>query len=118
MLSIMALRSLLLTTLLLTTVSMTATAEEIHRDQMEALMATCQADRQLNIEPLRQEAIENCIDGGRGDREYCERFNRNYGERVANQPRGMFWHLPSCEKAVAAERYFRMNPARDTFTYQ
>ncbi len=94
-----------------------APAEEISRDQQEALMATCQADRQREIEPLRQEAIEKCISDGRGDREYCTRFNRNYGERVANQPRGMFWHLPSCEKAVAAERFFRMNPGRDVFTY-
>ncbi len=94
-----------------------ATAEEVRRDQQEALMATCQADRQREIEPLRQEAIERCISDGRGDRDYCTRFNRNYGEHVPNQPRGLFWHLPSCEKAVAAERFFRMNPGRDVFTY-
>jgi hypothetical protein len=27
----------------------------------------------------------------------------------------MFWGLPECEKAVGAERYFRMNPGRQVY---
>jgi hypothetical protein len=94
-----------------------AFADEISRADVDQLMAECQEQRQLHIAPLREEAIQRCIDGKRGDQEYCERFNRNYGERVANRPRGMFWHLPECEKVVAAERFFRMNPSRELFDY-
>ena len=72
-------------------------AEEISRDGVDQLMVECQQQRQLHIAPLREEAIQRCIDGKRGDQEYCERFNRNYGERAANRPRGMFWHLPECD---------------------
>jgi hypothetical protein len=27
----------------------------------------------------------------------------------------MFWYLPVCEKAVAAQRYFRMNPSSGSY---
>lgn len=92
-------------------------AEEIHRDQAEALMAQCQEERQAHIAPLRDEAIELCVTEGRGDREYCERYNRDFGERSAHGAPAMFWDLPSCVKADAAQRYFRMNPGRKTFNY-
>ncbi len=93
-------------------------AEEIQRDEMDALMARCQSERQANIEPLRQEAIEDCIERGRGDREFCERYNRDFGERSAHGAPAMFWDLPVCVKADAAERYFRMNPRSQTFNFQ
>ena len=96
-----------------------AYAEDIARGDVDALMAECQTQRQANIAPLREEAIEHCIENRRNDREYCERYNRNYGERTqGGTQRGLFWHLPACEKAVAAERYFRMNPGRQLFTYE
>lgn len=94
----------------------TAQAKEITREQAEELMQTCQQEREANIAPMREEAIENCVNNQRRDREFCERHNRNFGKRRAGGTMpGMFWHLPVCEKAVAAERYFRMNPRRNTF---
>ena len=92
-------------------------AEEIHRDELDAWMEECQRQREENIAPLREEAIENCVTNQRRDREACERHNANFGERrQGGTMPGLFWHLPVCEQAVAADRYFRMNPRRDTFT--
>ena len=80
-------------------------------------MNECQRQRAENIAPLREQAIEDCVNNRRRDREFCENHNRNFGERRAGGTLpGMFWNLPVCEQAVAAERYFRMNPRRNTFT--
>jgi hypothetical protein len=97
-----------------------AAAEEISREDVPALMEECQKQREENIAPLREQAIEDCVTNRRRDQEYCERFNRTFGNA---RPRagggmipGMFWELPVCEKAVAAERYFRMNPSSRTYS--
>jgi len=91
-------------------------AEEITRDGVEQLLQECQHQRQQHIAPLKEQAIEDCVNQ-RGDREFCERFNRNFGERRAGgTQQGMFWGLPECEAWWAAQRYFRMNPGRQTYT--
>ena len=89
-------------------------AREITREEAQALMEECQRKREENIAPLREQAIEDCVTNQRRNREHCESFNRTFGHA---RPRGngtmipgMFWGLPVCENAVAAERYFRMNP--------
>ena len=98
----------------------TVFAKEITRDGALELMEECQKQREENIAPLREQAIEDCVTKQRRDREYCERFNRTFGNA---RPRagggmipGMFWELPVCQQAVAAERYFRMNPSRRVYT--
>ena len=100
--------------------SVFAAAEEITREDATELMAECQKQRQENIAPLREQAIEDCVTKQRRDREYCETFNRTFGNA---RPRagggmipGMFWGLPVCEQAVAAEKYFRMNPSKQVYT--
>jgi hypothetical protein len=97
-----------------------AAAEEITRDEALALMEECQKQREGNIAPLREQAIEDCVTNRRRDREYCERFNRTFGNA---RPRagggmipGMFWEIPNCQNAFAAQRYFRMNPSRQVFS--
>ena len=95
-------------------------AEEITRDKASELMDECQMQREENIAPLREQAIEDCVTKQRRDREYCERFNRTFGNA---RPRGngtmipgLFWDLPVCQKADAADRFFRANPGRQTYT--
>jgi hypothetical protein len=90
-------------------------AEEVTRDDALELMDECQTQREDNIAPLREQAIEDCVTKRRRDLEYCESYNRTFGNA---RPRGngtmipgMFWGLPVCETAVAAERYFRMHPS-------
>jgi hypothetical protein len=95
-------------------------AREITREDASELMVECQKQREENIAPLREQAIEDCVTKQRRDREYCERFNRTFGNA---RPRagggmipGMFWELPDCQNAFAAQRYFRMNPSRQVFS--
>ena len=95
-------------------------AGEIRREDAEAVMAECQAERQRRIEPMRQEEITRCIEQRRGQRDYCERVNQDYGE-VMHTPNGimpgLFWELPICERAFQAERHFQMNPRSQVYTY-
>lgn len=93
-------------------------AAEITREQAVDLMTECQAQRQQEIAPLKAQAIDDCINVKRKDKDYCERFNENFGEnrRTANGVRpGLFWDLPVCEEAMAAKRYFRQNPSRNVY---
>jgi hypothetical protein len=91
-------------------------AEDVTRQEAQEMMLECQSERELNIAPLKDKAIKDCIDGGRGDRDYCERYNRNYGERTTGgSNRGLFWELPVCEKAIEAEKYFKMNPGKAVY---
>jgi hypothetical protein len=94
-------------------------AEEITRDDALELIEACEKQREENIAPLREQAIEDCVTKRRRDREYCESYNRTFGNA---RPRGngtmiprMFWNLPVCEKYFAAQRYFRMNPSRQVY---
>ena len=103
----------------LSSICQQALSEEITREGAEALLEECQRQREENIAPLREQAIENCVNNQRQDRETCERRNRNYGQRTqgGTQP-GLFWHLPDCERWFEADRFFRMNPRRDVYTFE
>ena len=97
-----------------------AFAEEITREAATELTQECQAQREENIAPLREQAVEDCITNRRRDREYCESYNRTFGQRRAigggRTLPGMFWDLPVCLKADAAQRYFRANPGSQVYT--
>ena len=93
-----------------------AAAEKVSQADAAQLMQDCKSQRQEQIAPLKKQEIEQCISKGRGDREYCERYNRNFGEKTAGGARlGLFWDLPVCQKALAADRYFNMNPGSNTY---
>lgn len=93
---------------------------EITRDGSLQLMEECQKQREEHIAPLRDQAIEDCITKKQGDREYCERYNRTFGDPTrigrVGMTTGMFWELPICQKAVAAEQYFKLNPGSRTYS--
>ena len=97
-------------------------AEKITRDGAVELMEECQKQREENIAPLREQAIEDCVTKQRRDREYCESFNRTFGDARSRAGGGvipgMFWELPVCEEAVAAEKYFRLNPRSGSYNSQ
>ena len=70
-------------------------AEDITRQRAEELLQECQSERARNIAPLREQAIDECINKKQKDRDYCERYYRNYGETTASGTRrGMYWNLP------------------------
>ncbi len=96
-------------------------AEQIKREDLPALLSDCDQARQAKLKPARENQIAKCLERGK-QAEYCERRYRDYGERVhrlnSDNVTGLFWDLPICEKAIAAQRYFGRNPAQDTFEYQ
>ena len=92
-------------------------AGNIDRAGAEALMAQCQQQRAENIAPLKEQAIEDCVARNLKTRDACERHNQNYGERTQGGAQGgMFWDLPVCQDAVAAEKYCKMNPRSNHFS--
>ncbi len=94
-------------------------ADAISREDALELMQECQKQREEKIAPLREEAIQDCVDQGLGDLNYCETYNRSFGEATARAGGGtipgLFWDLPVCEQAFAAEQYFLMNPGKKTY---
>jgi hypothetical protein len=97
--------------------SLNLQAAKITREQAGELMQECQAQRQEKIAPLKAEAVESCVNQRLRDREQCERYNRNFGERtVAGTRTGMFWELPTCQRAVSAQQYFKKYPGRQVYS--
>jgi len=111
--------SILCAVLLLNPIDL-AVSEEITREEAAQLMEECQKQREENIAPMREQAIEDCVTNRRRDRDYCESFNRTFGNarRNANgtMTPGLFWDLPVCQKADSANRFFRANPGRQTYS--
>ena len=102
------------------TLSGITAAREITREDALKLPDECQLQREQNIAPMRAQAIEDCVTNKRGDREYCERYNRTYGNgrprAGGGMTRGMFWELPVCQDSHAASQFFRMNPGKEVYT--
>jgi hypothetical protein len=105
------------TTLLL--FSLNLQAADITRDQAGELLQACQSQRHEKIAPLKAREIDNCVSQQGKQQDYCERFNKNYGERTASgTQRGLFWDLPACQQAVKVEQYFKKYPGRTVYTGQ
>jgi hypothetical protein len=85
-------------------------AGEVNREGAVELLEECQRQRQINIAPLREQAIEDCVINRRRDREFCERHNRNFGERRSGGTVvGMFFDLFSLPSTAASK--YRVNSA-------
>jgi len=99
-----------------------AFSEEITRDGAEMLLEKCMEQREELLAPEREEAVEWCIEKRRRSREYCESYHRTYGARRyranGTWAPALYMDLPDCVKALEAQRYFRMNPSRGTYTAQ
>ncbi len=102
-------------------ISADSAAERVARGQLSGLLADCDKARQSRLEPIRREKIAACQERGK-QKSYCEHRYQDYGERgfriASDNVIGLFWDLPICEKAIAAERYFARNPRAQEFDYQ
>lgn len=100
-------------------VSLAAQAETVKRSELDGLLSSCDSQRQAKLKPHRDAKVAECIDDGK-QREYCQQYYADYGERMHRRGPGStvgaFWNIPICEKAIAAERYFGMNPGKKTFS--
>jgi hypothetical protein len=73
-----------------------------------ALEATCEAEREAKIKPLRDAQIAQCKAGQDNDPGYCERFWKDYGSARRGATGGtiprMFDDLPICVAAFKARK--------------
>jgi hypothetical protein len=84
---------------------------------LQELEQRCEAAREANIAPLREEAIEECVvhrtnNRRSGDvREHCERFYRGFGAGGRTESGGfrqrMFHNIPECLEFYEAEQAAR-----------
>ena len=82
-----------------------ATFADDERDAQQAeLDAQCQAARQAKLAPEREAAIDECVrEAQKQDRDACERFYRDYGERTGHRA-ALYYDLPAC---IAATQFRR-----------
>ena len=81
---------------------------------LQELERQCEEAREKLIAPLRQEAIEQCIESRQSSRsrqdprEHCENFYRDFGEAGRTQTghfrQRMFHDIPECQAFYEAER--------------
>ena len=85
---------------------------------LQQLERQCEQAREELIAPLRQQAIDQCIEdrtagrsgsrSSRDAREHCERFYADYGQGGSTQSGGfrqrMFHDIPECQALHEAER--------------
>ena len=95
-------KSVLVLLVLVPSVGAANGAEEERVAKQAELDAACEVARQEKLAPLRARYIEECVaKKERPDRESCERFYADYGNRTGNRP-ALFYDLPAC---VAAHEY-------------
>jgi hypothetical protein len=73
-----------------------------------ALEAQCEQEREVRIKPLRDMEIAKCKADSHNDAAYCERYWKDYGNRIRT-PNGtmtprMFDDLPICVAAFEARK--------------
>jgi len=76
-----------------------AQAKESREAKQAKLDAACEVERQKKIAPMRKQVIEDCVANEElSDREECERFYADYGERMGGRA-PLFYDLPECVTA-------------------
>ena len=95
-----------------------ALGQEITRDEVDTVMGSCQRQREAMIAPMREEAVNSCVNLDELDRQTCERRNRDYGQRNSRSSNeAIGWDLPACKRAEGAQQYFEENPDSQSYAY-
>ena len=77
-------------------------------DEQARLDAACEAARERELAPLREQYIEECVQTKlKRSREACEQFYSDFGAQSGNRA-PLFYDLPECVKAFE----FRENSSR------
>lgn len=86
----------ILTTLLL---AAPALAKESREEKQARLDGACEVARQKKLAPMRKQFVEECVANKEmPNREECERFYADYGNRMGGRA-PLFYDLPECEAA-------------------
>ncbi len=81
---------------LLIVIPLTALAYD--RAEKERLDAECEAAREQKLAPQRANYVEECVAKGERDRDGCERYYSDYGNRAGGRA-PLYYDLPECVKA-------------------
>ncbi|MBU2713596.1 hypothetical protein [Zooshikella harenae] len=79
----------------------TVASSEEHQAELDR---ACEQARKAKIQPLRKKHIENCVNKENKEREYCERFYRDFGARTGKKA-PLFYDLPECVKAFEYKKH-------------
>ena len=82
------------------------TADEERDSKQKELDTACETAREMNLAPLRQQYVEECIEKQKKDRAECEGFYSNYGNRTGNKA-ALFYDLPECVEAFDYQKSYR-----------
>lgn len=87
---------------------------DIRKMSFAELDRRCEAARQKKIAPLKAAEIENCVQAGTGDQDWCETFWADYGAPRKMVSGGMtppmFHDLPECVEAFEESNRRGLNP--------
>ena len=93
-----------------------AHAKHLSKEEVQKLVARCEAAREVRLKPLRDKQIEQCMreaDARRMRKEDCVEFYKDFGNAAYTGkgvvPR-MFYELPECRASDEAEEHQRMQP--------
>lgn len=88
----------------------------LSRDDVQKLVARCEAAREARLKPLREKEIEDCMrdaEARRMRKEDCKEFFKDFGN-ARYTGKGvtlrMFHDLPECKASDEAEDHLRMHP--------
>lgn len=82
-------------------------AKETREAKQARLDSACEAARQKKLAPMRQQIVEECVANKElPNREECERFYADYGERMGGRA-PLFYDLPECVTAFEFQQSAR-----------
>lgn len=93
-------------------------ASQVHavsQSEVDKLSKKCESLRQKELEPIRAQKTQTCIEQQLRSKGHCERYYTTYGNVGASSmgpTAGMFYDLPECQSWIQAKEQLRMSHSR------
>ena len=93
-------------------------ASQVHavsQSEVDKLSKKCEALRQKELEPIRAQKTQTCIEQQLRSKGHCERYYTTYGNVGASSmgpTAGMFYNLPECQDWIEAKEELRRSHSR------
>lgn len=93
-----------------------AQSEQLTDADVKQLQDECEARRQEQLAPIREQKIQACIEQQLRAPDHCERYYSTYGNATAGPGRsiqqGYFYDLPECQRWIEAREALRVSRSR------
>lgn len=77
-------------------------------EKQTELDRACEEARQIELAPLKNQYIEECVVKEKKERAYCEKFYSDYGNQAGNRA-ALFYDLPKCVEAFEYRQRYRQS---------